>query len=61
MSSVQTLTARIHRMIEQVDKHAKPLTHAFILLNNAEIAPDASAKIGPRDTVYIKRIVLAHD
>ena len=62
MSSSDTtaLRRRVNHMLEQLERHAKPLAHAFVLLGNAEIAPDARAKIGPRDTVYVKRIVLVH-
>lgn len=58
MSNTAALRRRITHLLEQIDTKQSAKTWAFILLNNAEIPPDARAHIGPRDTVYTKRIML---
>ena len=56
--SIATLRRRASNMLAQLEKHAKPVTHAFILLDNAELAPETISGIGMYDIVYVKRIVL---
>jgi len=56
-SNTTALRRRINHLLEQNTTRAR--AWAFVLLDNAEIAPDARARIGKHDTVYLKRIVLA--
>lgn len=56
--NIATLRTRIDRLIARIDN--KPTTWAFVLLHNQEIPPETLERIGPHDTVYVKRIVLTH-
>lgn len=58
--TMHSLTARLERMIKQIDSRRSPMAWSFVLLSGQEIPQETLARICPDDTLYIKRIVLTH-
>jgi hypothetical protein len=57
--SLQRCANRIDALRKQLQMG--PRTWVFILLDDAEIAPEALVRIKPQDRLYIKHICLVHD